>query len=193
MPTLQFSTNNYPCLLTRDRPPVPIIVKAPSFTLTAMTISQATSGLSRQQHLWIAGLIWTVVGTGLFTMGGLFWFHLPYLGDLDPQRLGYGAIAITIGLLKGKFVLDKTAGRVIDRVETLAEPNPFKSIVQMFGGKTIALIAAMMGIGYALRVAGVSYEIRGLIYLAVGSGLLWSCRNYWRASFQSTQTNTDAA
>jgi hypothetical protein len=162
-----------------------------------MTISQATGGLSRQQHLWIAGLIWTVVGTGLFTMGCLFWFHLPYLGDLDPRHLGFGTIAMTIGLLKGKFVLDKTAGRVIDRVETLAEPNPFKSIFQMFGGKTIGLIAAMMGIGYVLRAAGVSYEIRGLIYLAVGAGLLWSCRNYWRAAFQSTQTSnpnhTDAA
>jgi hypothetical protein len=156
-----------------------------------MTTSQATGGLSRQQHLLIAGLIWTVVGAGLLTMGGLFWFHLPYLGDLDPQRLGIGTIAMTVGLLKGKFVLDKTAGRVIDRIATLAEPNPFKSIFQMFGGKTIALIAAMMGIGYALRAAGVSYEIRGLVYLAVGAGLLWSCRNYWRAAFQPAQTNTD--
>jgi hypothetical protein len=153
-----------------------------------MTTSQAPGGLSRQQHLWIAGLIWTVVGTGLLTMGGLFWFHLPYLGDLDPRHLGIGAIAITIGLLKGKFVLDKTAGRVIARADTLQEPNPFKSVFKMFGGKTIALIASMMGIGYGLRVAGVSYEIRGLIYLAVGTALLWSCRNYWLAAFRPANT-----
>jgi hypothetical protein len=149
-----------------------------------MTTTPATSGLSRLQHLLIAAFIWTVVGAGLLTMGGLFWFHLPYLGDLDPRHLSIGAIALGVGLAKGKFVLDKTAGRVIERVETLQEPNPFKSVYQMFGAKTIALIASMMGIGYGLRAAGVSYEIRGLIYLAVGAGLLWSCRNYWFAAFR---------
>jgi hypothetical protein len=72
---------------------------------------------------------------------------------------------------------------VIERVETLAEPNPFKSVFQMFGAKTLVLIAAMMGIGIVLRVAGVSFEIRGLIYLAVGIALLWSSRCYWIATF----------
>lgn len=146
------------------------------------------NGLNRQQHLWIAAIIWTVVGAGLLTMGGVFWFHLPYLGDLDTQHLSIGGAALTIGLLKGRFVLDKTAGRVIDRVETLQESNPFKSVFQMFGVKTILLILAMIGIGVALRLAGVSYEIRGLIYLAVGAGLLWSCRRYWLSSFQAEPT-----
>jgi hypothetical protein len=148
-----------------------------------MTTSQATGGLSRQQHLLIAALIWTVVGVGLSTMGGLFWFHLPYLGDLDARHLAIGGTAIGVGLLKGKFVLDKTAGRVVDRANTLTETNPAKSIFQMFGGKTIALVGAMMFIGYVLRATGVSYEIRGLVYLAVGPALLWSSRNYWTAAF----------
>ncbi|MBW4524689.1 MAG: hypothetical protein KME18_05740 [Phormidium tanganyikae FI6-MK23] len=150
-----------------------------------MESTQTTLGLSRRQHLWIAAAIWTIVGAGLFTMGLLFWFHFPYLGFLDAEHLGFGAIALTIGLIKGKLVLDRTANRVIDRVETLQEPNPLKSIYQMFGGKTIALIATMMLIGLGLRIAGVSYEIRGLIYLAVGAALLWSCRRYWIASFAS--------
>jgi len=150
-----------------------------------MESTQPTSGLTRRQHLWIAAVIWTLVGAGLLTMGLLFWFHLPYLGFLDAEHLEFGAIALTVGLLKGKIVLDRTANRVIERVETLQEPNPFKSIYQMFGTKTIALIATMMLIGLGLRIAGVSYEIRGLIYLAVGAALLWSCRCYWIASFQS--------
>jgi hypothetical protein len=152
-----------------------------------MTTSPITGGLSRQQHLLIAALIWTVVGAGLLTMGGIFWFHFPYLGDLDPKHLAIGGSAIGIGLAKGKFVLDKTAARVIERSAALTATNPFKSVFEMFGGKTIALIASMMFIGYVLRVAGVSYEIRGLIYLAVGTGLLWSCRNYWRSAFPSPQ------
>jgi hypothetical protein len=140
------------------------------------------SGLTRRQHLWIAAGIWTLVGLGLLTMGLVFWFHFPYLGFLDARHLGFGAIALSIGLIKGKLLLDRTANRVIDRVETLQEPNPFKSIFQMFGAKTIALILAMMGIGLGLRLAGVSFEIRGLIYIAVGAALLWSCRRYWLAS-----------
>ena len=152
--------------------------------MSAMESSQTTGGLTRRQHLWIAATIWTLVGAGLFTMGLVFWFHLPYLGFLDTQHLGVGALALSVGLLKGKVVLDRTANRVIDRVETLQEPNPFKSIFQMFGAKTIGLILAMMGIGVGLRIAGVSFEIRGLIYIAVGAALMWSCRCYWFASAQ---------
>jgi hypothetical protein len=140
-------------------------------------------GLSAKTHLAIAAVIWTVVGSGLLAMGALFWFHLPYLGFLDREHLLIGSAALGVGLLKGKFVLDRMANRVIERVETLAEPNPFKSVFQMFGAKTLALIAAMMGIGIVLRVAGVSFEIRGLIYLAVGIALLWSSRCYWVAAF----------
>lgn len=151
------------------------------------------SGFNRQQHLWIAASIWTLVGAGLLTMGSLFWFHFPYLGDLDSRHLSFGAIALSVGLLKGKFVLDKTAAKVIDRATTLQEPNPLKSIFQLFGAKTIGLILAMMGIGILLRWAGVSYELRGLVYLAVGAALLWSCRRYWVSSFQPNLPIGDAA
>lgn len=140
------------------------------------------TGLTKRQHLWIAAAIWTLVGAGLFTMGLVFWFHLPVLVFLDQRHLTIGAIALSVGLIKGKLVLDRTANRVIERVETLNEPNPFKSVFQMFGAKTIALIVAMMGIGLALRIGGVSFEIRGLIYIAVGTALIWSCRRYWVAS-----------
>jgi hypothetical protein len=142
-------------------------------------------GLSRRFHLLLAASIWTLVGAGLLTMGSVFWFHLPYLGFLDRQHLLGGAIALGVGLIKGRLILDRTANRVIERIDTLTEPNPFKSVFQMFGAKTLALILAMMGIGIVLRVVGVSFEVRGLIYLAVGCALLWSCRRYWAASFQS--------
>lgn len=149
-----------------------------------METTQLKSGLSRPQHLWIAAGIWTLVGAGLLVMGLVFWFHFPYLGFVDAPHLGVGAIALSVGLVKGKLILDRTANRVIDRIDTLQEPNPFKSIFQMFGAKTIALIVGMMSIGIDLRLAGVSFEIRGLIYIAVGIALLWSCRRYWIASMQ---------
>ena len=152
-------------------------------------MSTAWAGFTQQQHLWIAASIWTIVGAGLLTMGGVFWFHFPYLGDLDAEHIAIGFAALSVGLVKGKFVLDKTASRVIENTINLQEPNPFKSIFQMFGGKTIALIASMMGIGVILRAAGVSFEIRGLIYLAVGTGLLWSCRQYWIKSFQLNKSD----
>jgi uncharacterized protein YacL len=140
--------------------------------------TEQTLGLSRRQHLWIAAAIWILVGTGLLAMGAIFWFHFPYLGFLDREHIGFGSLAVGVGLLKGKFILEKTAARTIDRVDNLTETNPLKSIVQMFGGKTIALILSMMGIGIILRAAGVSFEIRGLIYIAVGTALLWSCQRY---------------
>lgn len=150
-----------------------------------MESTQPTPGLTRRQHLWIAGIIWTVVGAGLLTMGMKFWFQFPYLGFLDAKHFGLGAIALLIGWLKGRFVLDRTAEQVIDRASALQEPNPIKSVFQLFGVKTIALIVLMMTIGLGLRVAGVGYETRGLIYLSVGAALLWSCRRYWMASAKS--------
>jgi hypothetical protein len=138
---------------------------------------QINTGLSRSQHLWIAGTLWTLVGTGLFLMGLVFWFHFPYLGFLDSQHILGGMAALSVGLIKGKFILDKTASRVIDRVDNLQEPNPFKSVFQMFGAKTIGLILAMIG-----------FEVRGLVYIAVGIALLWSCRCYWLASFSPVVT-----
>jgi hypothetical protein len=149
-----------------------------------MVKTERSIGLTRQQHLWIAAGIWIVVGLGLLAMGLIFWFHFPYLGFLDAQHVSIGVIAAGVGLFKGKFILEKTAGRTIDRVADLNEPNPLKSVYQMFGGKTIALILSMMGIGIVLRVAGVSFEVRGLIYIAVGIALLWSCRRYLSAMNQ---------
>ncbi|WP_232432150.1 hypothetical protein [Chamaesiphon minutus] len=140
--------------------------------------TERSPGLNRQQHLLIAAAIWILVGTGLLIMGCIFWFHFPYLGFVDKEHIGFGSLALVVGLLKGKFVLEKTAVRTIERANALTETNPVKSIIQMFGGKTIALILAMMGIGIILRAAGVSFEIRGLIYIAVGTALLWSCQRY---------------
>jgi hypothetical protein len=147
-----------------------------------MVKTEQATGLNRQQHLWIAAGIWIIVGLGLLAMGAIFWFHLPYLGFVDAQHLSIGALAVGVGWLKGKLILEKTAARTIDRVENLTEPNPFKSVFQMFGIKTIALILSMMGIGIILRIAGVSFEIRGLIYIAVGIALLWSCQKYLQAA-----------
>lgn len=155
-----------------------------------MESPQNQNGLSHRGHLAIAACLWTLVGAGLFTMGLVFWFHFPYLGFLDQPHLLGGGLALGVGLLKGKLILDRTANRVIERVNGLNEPNPFKSVFQMFGAKTIALILAMMGIGIVLRVAGVSFEVRGLIYLAVGGGLLWSCRRYWTEALQTSSSLT---
>lgn len=151
-------------------------------------MNQNATGLSRRQHLWIAALIWSIVGVGLFTMGTVFWFHFPYLGDLDARHLGVGAIALSIGFIKGKLILDRTANRVIERVNELNDPNPLRSIYKMFGLKTILLILAMITIGIALRRAGVSFEIRGLVYMAVGAALMWSCWRYWLAAAQPNPT-----
>ncbi|MBD2104151.1 hypothetical protein [Leptolyngbya sp. FACHB-261] len=152
--------------------------------MTDASPASAGTGLSRRQHLWIAASIWTVVGAGLLAMGSVFLLRYSYPGLADPLHLSFAVLALGIGLVKGRLVLDRTATRVIDRVEELSQPNPFKSVIQMFGTKTLLLIAAMMGLGVLLRRLGLSYEIRGLVYVAVGVALLWSCRRYWSAAAQ---------
>jgi hypothetical protein len=71
-------------------------------------------------------------------MGSIFWFHFPYWGFVvglaspvaNREHIGFGSLALAVGLLKGKFILEKTAVRTIDRVDALTETNPFKSIIR---------------------------------------------------------------
>lgn len=86
--------------------------------------TERSLGLNRQQHRWIAAAIRILVGTGLLTMGSIFWFHFPYLGFVvgvaepvaNREHIGFGSLALALGLLKGKFILEKTAARTIVRL-----------------------------------------------------------------------------
>lgn len=80
-----------------------------------------------------------------------------------------GLVALVLGLCKGRFVLAKTVKRVSGRIAALPAPIRFGAV---YTKSYWLLIGAMMGLGFLLRFAPLSYEARGCIDITIGSALI---------------------
>jgi uncharacterized membrane protein len=144
---------------------------------------------------WIgfSGVIWFVVGVFLLFLGvKLVVFsieegaaHSPLLSKLYAifKSREYAALILVtgglfLGFIKGRFVLSKTARRVVDRICALSDPIRFFDV---YSGWYLALIACMMLLGMGLRWMHVPSDLRGSIDIAVGSALMNGAMFYFRA------------
>jgi membrane-associated PAP2 superfamily phosphatase len=128
---------------------------------------------SSQMQLWLAGSMWSCVGAGLFSVG-TYWL----LGNGEAKGLIILFIAVGLGLGKALLILDRTALRNIDRVKWRGEDRCFGGFLSW---RVWILVMGMMLLGRVLRTIGLPKPILGLIYGAVGIGLLFSSRLIWRA------------
>jgi len=90
-----------------------------------------------------------------------------------------GITAGLIGLIKGKFVLSKTARKNKNRIHQLEDPV---SIHQLFAKPFYVLIPMMMGLGVLLRSYNEylgGYVVVAAIYCGIGMALIVSSRTYW--------------
>lgn len=117
----------------------------------------------------IAGGIWTGVGLGLFALGGILWFHLPYLLFLDEWHALWGTVALTIGLFAGQILFD----RLVDWIRS------GESVLQRFGWVASAILSTAIAIEAGMRFLGWGTATVGLANLAFGIAFLWSCRRFW--------------
>jgi hypothetical protein len=141
--------------------------------------------VTRRQHLWIAAGLWTVIGAALLVTGLGLWFGSAAAGEGAPQHLVIPVAAMALGLAKGQWVLGRTAGGVIARAPDGRSDNALRSLYDMFGPRTLALIALMMALGMLMRSGVFSDAVRAFVCLVIGPALLWSSRRYWAASFRS--------
>lgn len=87
--------------------------------------------------------------------------------------------AVLIGLLKGRFVLSKTARKNKARIHELADPV---RIHQLFAKPFYFFIPMMMGLGVLLRSYNEylgGYVVVAAIYCGIGMALIISSRTYW--------------
>ncbi len=89
-------------------------------------------------------------------------------------------LGVVLGILKGKFVLSKTALRNRNRISQLVPPL---SIHQVFSGPFYGFIAGMMILGFLLRefngyLGG--YVVVASIYCGIGMALIAASRVYWK-------------
>ena len=133
------------------------------------TLLRYKPGVSIRTHLFLAALIWSVVGFFLLTNG----FVLISLQD----RLWYAAAGFILGTAKTFIILDRVARKNIKRIKEFEDKVCIGSV---YSWKTWVLVAGMIVLGRFLRTTVLSGEVVGLIYTAVGWALMLASRLMWQ-------------
>ena len=123
-------------------------------------------------HLMMAWMMWFVVGSTLVGFGAT------WLWEAAPIRAPWiAAAAIALGVVKSRFVLDKAARRVIERIETRGDGRCLGGFLSL---RTWGLVLLMMVAGRLVR-GSLARGIVGPLYIAVGTALCLASRIPWRA------------
>ena len=132
-------------------------------------------------HLLAAALLWTVVGLGL-AAAGLVWSF----GSALPWSLLIAVAGIAAGTVKGRLVIRKMADWNTARIIARGDGHCLGGFL---APKTWLLVIVMMGSGLLLRRSGVPRPILGVLYTAVGTGLLFGGWQLWKAWRETPETN----
>lgn len=132
------------------------------------TLQRYKPGVTVRTHLFVAALIWSVVGFFLLTNGFV-------LISLKGHYL-YGLAGLLLGTAKTFIILDRVARKNVRRI---LEFEDNVCIGSVYSWKTWLLVAAMIGLGRFLRTTVLPGEVVGLIYAAVGWALMLASRVMW--------------
>ncbi|MFT5200192.1 MAG: ferrochelatase [Planctomycetota bacterium] len=142
----------------------------------------------------LAGCVWLAVGLGLLIAGLRFVFGLNEpssertLGGI-AQALSIGGV---IGVLKGRYVLSRTAKRNLKRIKKLRDPR----IWQVFTPTMAILILLMIALGRGLRGLAADGYLGGYLgigglYVGIGMALAVASFTYFLPSPQPLPTRID--
>ena len=132
------------------------------------TLLRYKPGVSVRTHLFLAALIWSVVGFFLLING----FVLVSIQD----HIWFGILGLMLGTAKTFFILDRVARKNIKRIREFEDKVCVGSV---YSWKTWILVAAMIVLGRFLRTTVLPGSVVGLIYVAVGWGLMLASRLMW--------------
>lgn len=127
---------------------------------------------AERTQLLLAAALWTCVGTALLVAGARW--DLRAAGARDGALLV--AVGTAVGLLKGRFVLDRAAARIADRIAARGDGRCVGGFLSL---RSWLLVGLMSAAGRLLRGGGLPPALVGTLYVAVGCGLLFSSRVAW--------------
>lgn len=156
---------------------------------------------SHKTLILISGLTWLAIGIFLLSLGLHFILdtvrdpslcsiagrfsvsHVMtrWIADKTQAAMLLIILALSIGYIKGRTVLAKSAKRQMKRVTTL--PNP-ASLKYLYGKGYYILIAVMIALGVSLRYLPITLDTRGFIDTIIGSALMNGAMLYFRALSQ---------
>jgi hypothetical protein len=102
-----------------------------------------------------------------------------FAGGREQGTLFLVALALGIGLLKGRWALARTVKRVEARLLAREEPV---ALAQAYGVGYGVLILAMMGVGMGMAWLPLAPDVRGVIDTAVGAALMQGSILYARSA-----------
>jgi membrane-associated PAP2 superfamily phosphatase len=129
---------------------------------------------SRRLQLTLAATVWAGVGAILACVG-IYWVFDG--GDGSRAMLSL-TVAAFLGIGKSFLVLDRTTNRIVQRIEQRGDGYCLGGFLSW---RVWAMVLGMMLLGRLLRSTPMPRAILGLIYAAVGIGLLLSSRSIWKA------------
>lgn len=131
--------------------------------------------MNKKRAAWIlfSGATWLVVGLFLCFQGVAL---LPM--SWDGNTILLTSAAVLVGVFKGRFVLSRTAHRVIKGILSTEPPLTFFRIYSL---GYLVLIACMAMLGMSLKWMPIPITVRAGIDIAVGGALMQGALFYFRA------------
>ena len=158
--------------------------------------------LSHFSAILVSGFIWFGVGVFLLTKGLTFVLLAARIEGISSSMMNELAaitkgkeqagtfliiIGLTLGYLKSRFVLQKSAKRVVGRILSL--PNP-ANIFQIYSLSYCFLILSMVALGIGMKWMHLNYDLRGVIDVFIGSALMNGSLAYFRLAFEARRQRT---
>lgn len=155
--------------------------------------------LTKTRAFILFGAMWLAIGTLLIYKGACFIleeFHLLLAGILPPfslilffsrfsgsferATLLLFSFSFLIGSLKGRFVLKKTAGRMIQRIAFQDSSLSWKSL---YSKSYLILLGSMFLLGISFKYLPFPLGVRGGIDCAIGVALIYGSLFYFKSVF----------
>jgi hypothetical protein len=126
--------------------------------------------------VFLAAAMWTAVGGGLL-FSGARWIT----GDrLTFDGTGLLLAGVAAGLVKSRLVLDRTAAKILSRIASRGEGRCLGGFLSL---RSWLLVLGMILLGRVLRGGVLPTPAVGVLYVAIGTGLIASSRIAWRSWF----------
>lgn len=139
----------------------------------------------------LSGILWMGVGIFLLVKGfsliltpedgskpSSLYSYMFYLSS-NPQQAALLLICLGlfIGFLKGRFILSKTALRIVRRIQNLSNPC---SVFSIYSISYLLLLSSMIILGISFKWLPIPFDVKGVIDVAIGSALTNGSSFYFR-------------
>lgn len=129
-------------------------------------------GVPKTVLLFIAGFMWTAVGTMLLILA-----HTWLTPISNSISLMYSGIGIGLALLIHHFGFLKIVDKNLKRILSMKEKN---SIFSFISWKSYLIILVMIIMGSTLRHSKIPHQYLAIIYIGIGMALILSSIRYMR-------------